>query len=399
GCKLLFFAVALLAGVCAQTENMDMFGLINLLYWKADQNRDGVVSPDELADIWHGFDQNNDSDVTLAEFAPLWQELTGMGDELTRAYFYLTDLDDNGKIDGNDLPAVYGRFDLNGDGSVAAEEFNLKWQMLYREAPFGVLYLRADTNKDDDLTRDEFAHLFSSLSNNTDGSVTRQEFEDGWTSNKFGSVSDADGLINNLDTNHDGVVTPTEVKSVFPTYDVSKNGNMELDELIAQTTKQNDWNRTTPGEIRSCVIYVMFVKFVEYIKYAPPLVSGSSEPQREALLFNAADLDHDGQLTEADLKQIFLDFDSDHNGNVTEDEFRVDWTSVFHLGNAEEAKTLFDRADIDEDGVITSQDLPGIYSFFDMNGDGMVDMNEFLTQWGDLSLNAPDTVVITPETP
>lgn len=236
-CKLLCLTLScFVAGVFTQNQQMDMFGLINMLYWKADKNRDGIISEQELADIWHGFDQNDDGVITLAEFFPLWQGLTNMGAELTTAYFYLADLDDSGSINSTDLSAVYLRFDLDGDGSVAAEEFNLKWQQLYREAPFAVLYLRADTSpKDDDLTRDEFAHLFSSLKNgtNADGSLTKREFENGWTSSMFGSVADADGLFANLDTNKDGTLTTTEVKGLFERYDVSKNGNMELDELTA----------------------------------------------------------------------------------------------------------------------------------------------------------------------
>lgn len=230
----LFFLVAscLLVGGHAQNQNLDMFGLINLLYIKADINRDGILTETELADIWHGFDSDGDGIITPAEFIPTWEDLTGMGQELTTAYFYLADLDDNGNIESTDLHAIYLRFDLNGDGSVAAEEFNLKWQELYREAPFAVLYLRADTSKDDDLTRAEFTHIFSSLSNNSDGSVTREQFRDQWTASQFGSGDDADGLFRNLDTNGDGTITPQEVNGVFPRYDVSKNGNMELIELI-----------------------------------------------------------------------------------------------------------------------------------------------------------------------
>lgn len=34
------------------------FGLINLLYWKADANLDHIISKSELQTIWHGFDKN-----------------------------------------------------------------------------------------------------------------------------------------------------------------------------------------------------------------------------------------------------------------------------------------------------------------------------------------------------
>ena len=37
---------------------------------------------------------------------------------------------------------------------------------------------------------------------------------------------------------------------------------------------------------------------------------GSSEPQREGVLFGRADEDGDGLLTESELRRVFLDFDT-----------------------------------------------------------------------------------------
>jgi len=125
-----------------------------------------------------------------------------------------------------------------------------------------------------------------------------------------------------------------------------------------------------------------------------PLVHASSEPQREALLFNQADKNQDGELTESDLRVIFLDFDVNNDSQITEKEFETDWTTVFHLGNTDEAHTLFARADINDDNVLNDKDLPGIFAYFDMDGDNLVSMSEFLTQWADLQLDAPDTVNI-----
>ncbi|XP_076436832.1 uncharacterized protein LOC143276242 [Babylonia areolata] len=125
-----------------------------------------------------------------------------------------------------------------------------------------------------------------------------------------------------------------------------------------------------------------------------PVVHTSSEPQKEALLFAQADKDGDGQLTEGDLQTIFLDFDTDGDSSISKAEFVADWRDVFHLGNSQQAETLFGRADTNDDGAITAADLPAIFAYFDMDGNNLVDLNEFLTQWGDLRLDAPDTVEI-----
>ncbi|XP_076436780.1 uncharacterized protein LOC143276212 isoform X2 [Babylonia areolata] len=217
----------------ADPQKLDMFGLINVLYWKADADRDGTITETELQTIWHAFDQNDDNIITPGEFIPHWGAVTTMTQELSRAYFFLADIDDSGLITTSDLNLVYQRFDIDGDGTVTAEEFNLKWQQLYREAPFAVLYLRADENRDDDLQRDEFAHLFSSLGSNADGSVTKAEFVHGWTSSEFGSASAASAIFGQLDSDHNGVLTTAEVAALLHQYDVSHNGKIELLELVA----------------------------------------------------------------------------------------------------------------------------------------------------------------------
>lgn len=213
-------------------HGLDMFGLINILYMKADQNLDGVISRSELDSVYTGFDRNRDKVISQTEFTSLWMAITQMTQEEATAFFLLADLDDNEQIDSNDLSAIYQRFDLNGDGNVQAEEFNLKWQQLYHEAPIAVLYTEADTNKDDELQEAEFSRLFSPFTSKSDGSVTKAEFESGWTKS-IGFAADADSVFTSLDTNHDGVLTTGEVSHAFHTFDVSHNGSIDLLELLA----------------------------------------------------------------------------------------------------------------------------------------------------------------------
>ncbi|XP_071096853.1 insoluble matrix shell protein 5-like [Haliotis cracherodii] len=116
------------------------------------------------------------------------------------------------------------------------------------------------------------------------------------------------------------------------------------------------------------------------------LVSCNSEPQKEVVLFNAVDQDKDGKLTPAELEAIFLFFDANNDTEITKLEFEIDWVTKYKLGATAEATALFDAADANDDGKITKADLPFIFQYFDMDSDGFVDVNEFLTQWGDLTL-------------
>ena len=53
---------------------------------------------------------------------------------------------------------------------------------------------------------------------------------------------------------------------------------------------------------------------------------------------------------------------------MTKEEFRQDWVGTFSIGGPDEANTLFDRADVNDDGVIDAQDIPQIFAYFDENG-------------------------------
>ena len=57
------------------------------------------------------------------------------------------------------------------------------------------------------------------------------------------------------------------------------------------------------------------------------------------------------------------------DGNVSPDEFVDGWTTKFSIGNTDQAQTLFTRADTNDDGYIDPQDIPGIFAFFDENGE------------------------------
>lgn len=56
-----------------------------------------------------------------------------------------------------------------------------------------------------------------------DHSVTRSEFEHGWTSSGFGTSTEADTLFAALDTDHDGRITAShDLNSRFTAIDVSR---------------------------------------------------------------------------------------------------------------------------------------------------------------------------------
>ncbi|ESO96119.1 hypothetical protein LOTGIDRAFT_231842 [Lottia gigantea] len=117
-----------------------------------------------------------------------------------------------------------------------------------------------------------------------------------------------------------------------------------------------------------------------------PLVWCNSEPLKAAQLFDKVDIDKNDLLDRKELDSIFLLFDVDGDKQVSKAEFQNDWVNKFSLGNIKEADALFARADQTHDGVIAANDIDAIFTFFDVNGNSNVDLNEFLTQWGQVTL-------------
>ncbi|KAK3593385.1 hypothetical protein CHS0354_021957 [Potamilus streckersoni] len=156
-----------------------MYGLINILYLKADRNFDGQITQPELDDVFHGFDQNSDGSVNETEFTGLWVLLTKQPMELAVAFFHLADLTDDAVIDNKDLRPLYHVFDLNEDGL-----------------------------------------------------VSQTEFENGWHSSDFGLSRDADTVFAKLDTDHNGSISPTiEMPTLFTKYDTNHDNKLAMLEV------------------------------------------------------------------------------------------------------------------------------------------------------------------------
>ncbi|XP_067660661.1 insoluble matrix shell protein 5-like [Haliotis asinina] len=229
--KLGLLLACLMPVSLCQNKDLDMFGLINMLYLKADKNLDGTITQTELDDIFKGFDANSDGKVTPAEFVPTWMVITHFSRELANAYFVLADLNADGVIDHKDLTILYSRFDIDGNGKVSGQEFNHKWQDIYKESAFAVLFTRADADKNEHLSKAEFTKLFEPFDSDKDNAVTRSEFEAGWTKENFGNKAQADTLFRNLDSNHDNKITSVDTNRLYMTYNANHDSHVDLIEL------------------------------------------------------------------------------------------------------------------------------------------------------------------------
>ncbi|KAK3588368.1 hypothetical protein CHS0354_005633 [Potamilus streckersoni] len=87
-------------------------------------------------------------------------------------------------------------------------------------------------------------------------------------------------------------------------------------------------------------------------------------------LFETAEMNRtvDGFLTEAEIDDIFTNFDINGDGSVNQAEFLKHWTDL-KLGLNDTALVLFSRADTDRDGNISrNPDMGRIFYYFDRDG-------------------------------
>lgn len=121
---------------------------------------------------------------------------------------------------------------------------------------------------------------------------------------------------------------------------------------------------------------------------SPAAVLASSEPIRIADMFNRADLNHNGDLDNSEMYHIFLNFDINGDGNITRAEFIQDWTNGRHIGNRDEAEHIFTSVDRNHDNVLEQTDTATVHNRFDIDGSNEVNMNEFLTMWHTMRIQA-----------
>ncbi|XP_033732780.1 probable calcium-binding protein CML18 [Pecten maximus] len=232
----IFLAAAVAAMVSAQAGPLDMYGLINVLYMKADKNFDGIITEQELDNVFEGFDLNKDGSVSMAEFTGLWKLLTHQSQEHAEAFFHLADLTNDDVINSSDLKLLYHVFDVDSTGTVTAKNFAAKWVQIIQETPFAVLFERADTDNNNQLTSTEFNGFFKSFDFNSDGSVDKAEFEHGWASSLFGTSADADHIFPKITST--GSIGAVQMGPLYTTYNADHDDHLTIIEVSKMAKMQ-----------------------------------------------------------------------------------------------------------------------------------------------------------------
>lgn len=92
------------------------------------------------------------------------------------------------------------------------------------------MFVRYDANKDEKIDRDEFNTIFRAWGDNGDGTVTRNDFTNFWTTGSYGSVDEATKVHNALDFSQTGVINQDDVRTLYSRIDSNSDNLLEFDE-------------------------------------------------------------------------------------------------------------------------------------------------------------------------
>jgi Ca2+-binding EF-hand superfamily protein len=203
-----------------------------LLAKAADADQSGDVSADEWASFLASLTVDENGVVDPDSLAAVLPTPPNHGHgNMAKPIGRLFDRDKSGAVDLADLNAYFAVLDKDGDGALSHDE-------LAPPRPFrgkdhraaNALFRAADADGDKTVTADEWASFLAGLTVDSAGAVSLDDLASKLPAPPRGWPSDTTKrdalLLHAFDLDGDGVVTTTDLQSVFDSYD--KNADAQL---------------------------------------------------------------------------------------------------------------------------------------------------------------------------
>merc|ERR1740137_265726 len=246
----------------------------------------------------------------------------------------------------DDVKAAFKRFDSNGDGALDRDELAAAMKssgQSYADVEIDAIFSLGDTDGDGEVSLQEFVELMSPSSSEILAKLRKN----------FRNIGDVKSTFKKIDTDNDGLLSKQEmlsssgckydseeVNAIFNLGDVNGDGSITKQEMASSGHK-------------------------------------FSQEQIEAL-FALGDVNDDGAI---DLEEFI--------GVMCPSAETVISRITQRYNNINEVKKAFMSIDIDHDGQITRQEMSGsakfnsqevdaIFILGDVNGDGNIDLEEFV---------------------
>merc|ERR1719336_2649177 len=290
----------------------------------------------------------------------------------------------------NDVKAAFKRFDRNGDGALSKEELTAAMKSSgdsYSEVEVNAIFSLGDVDGDGEITLEEFITLMSPSSSSIVQRLRKA----------YKNLNDVKAAFKKIDTNNDGLLSKQEM--------VESSGNMfdkeEVDSIFALGDINGD-GEIDMGEF----ISLMFPSAVDVAMQVSATFKTMDDIKQA---FKLMDKDGDGHITKqemassghrfnnAQVDAVFALGDVNDDGVLDLDEFIAVMcpsalTVISRLrgkySNISEVKKAFLAIDVNRDGLLSKDELSGkfnaqeaeaIFILGDLNGDGELDLEEFVS--------------------
>merc|ERR1711899_207821 len=290
----------------------------------------------------------------------------------------------------NDVKAAFKRFDRNGDGALEKGELcdALKSSgESYSDVEVDAIFSLGDVDGDGEITLEEFIGLMSPSAS----SVVQR------ISKSFRNLNDCKEAFKKIDRDNDGLLSKQEmmqgnkfdaeeVNAIFELGDINGDGQIDMGEFISLMF---------PSAVEVALQVSSTFKTIDDVKAAFKLLDkdGDGSISRQEM----ASSGH--KFNNAQVEAIFALGDINDDGAIDLDEFisvmcPSALTIVSRLRgkfkNISDVKKAFLAIDIDKDGVLSKKEIAGcgkfngqeteaIFMLGDLNQDGDIDLEEFVS--------------------
>ena len=217
----------------ASQEAQDARRLATLLARAADADMSGDVTADEWTAFLATLDPDGDGVIdflTLVGALPTTTKSepdpAQVVDRLLKAF----DRDGDGQITTGDLNALFALLDTDGDGALSSEELvPPKALRMVRAASCGLLCRAADTDRDGVATSSEVDAFFAGIG--YDSATGAVDMHDLASVLPRAAGRRKARLVRMFDLDRDGVVTLSDLHTIFSAVDLDRNGTIGRAEL------------------------------------------------------------------------------------------------------------------------------------------------------------------------
>jgi len=374
-------------------QNYNTIVEVKNAFRKFDKNRSGSLNESELKRMMlsTGFsftdvevqsimnlgDKDGDGEIDLEEFLALMtpsasetlQQIRKMVTCIAdvKGLFKEIDIDGDGllskeemlnspgcKFDMEQVNAIYELGDSNGDEVLDMGEFIA---ILYPTAGEALTKLSKNYK-----TIDEVKHLFKQLDFDNDGAITRDEL--------------SEGVIR---------FSPQEVEAIMALGDVNDDGSLDMEEFIGVMYPSA---ATIASRMRAQYTDINSIKKA----FSRIDANGDGMVSKDEVAAS-------GSFNDQEIDALFVLGDSNNDGEIDLEEFLGVLYPIVanalvkltkNVDNVDDARFLFKQMDHDGDGVLsqeelrksgsrfTNKEIEALFAVGDVNGDGELDINEFI---------------------